>query len=74
MELKESKSLSIGVYNLCNFIGMSISVALFSKGSKLMDYLENWARGEGYSGIKLLSHPSREIAHRLYQKRGYQFT
>ncbi|OMF69893.1 hypothetical protein BK143_20125 [Paenibacillus peoriae] len=31
LELKESKKISIGVYNLCNFIGMSIGVALFSK-------------------------------------------
>ncbi|WP_342771436.1 GNAT family N-acetyltransferase [Paenibacillus sambharensis] len=43
-------------------------------GSKLMDCLEHWAWEEGYSGIKLLSHPSREQAHRLYHKRGYQYT
>lgn len=43
-------------------------------GNKLMDCLEHWARKEGYSGIKLLSHPSRERAHRIYLKRGYQFT
>ncbi|WP_427127445.1 MFS transporter (plasmid) [Priestia megaterium] len=29
--LKESKKIYIGIFNLCNFIGMSIGVALFSK-------------------------------------------
>jgi DHA2 family metal-tetracycline-proton antiporter-like MFS transporter len=29
--IKESKKIYIGIFNLCNFIGMSIGVALFSK-------------------------------------------
>ncbi|TDL69344.1 GNAT family N-acetyltransferase [Paenibacillus amylolyticus] len=61
---------------LINVLGFVVKEGYRNQGigSKLMDYLEHWARGESYSGIKLLSHPSREQAHRLYQKRGYQFT
>lgn len=39
-----------------------------------MDHLEKWGKISGYSGIKLLSHPSRINAHRFYEKRGYKFT
>lgn len=62
--------------SLINVLGFVVKERYRNQGigSKLMDYLEHWAREEGYSGIKLLSHPSREQAHRLYHKRGYQFT
>lgn len=43
-------------------------------GGILIGSLERWARDNRYSGLKLLSHPSRTNAHRFYEKRGYTFT
>ncbi|KIL38163.1 histone acetyltransferase [Gordoniibacillus kamchatkensis] len=43
-------------------------------GSMLIEHLEQWGKDNGFSGIKLLSHPSRINAHRLYERRGYKFT
>lgn len=43
-------------------------------GSLLIESLERWAAAGGYSGIKVLSHPSRVNAHRFYERRGYVFT
>ncbi|MDR0267215.1 GNAT family N-acetyltransferase [Paenibacillus sp.] len=43
-------------------------------GSMLMESLVQWAEDNGYSGIKLLSHPSRINAHRFYERRGFIFT
>ncbi|MFK7697055.1 GNAT family N-acetyltransferase [Paenibacillus sp. HJGM_3] len=43
-------------------------------GTLLMDCLEQWGKNNGFSGIKLLSHPSRVNAHRIYERRGYKFT
>lgn len=43
-------------------------------GSMLMERLEQWGKNSGFSGIKLLSHPSRIHAHRFYERRGYMFT
>ncbi|MNC24205.1 putative acetyltransferase [compost metagenome] len=43
-------------------------------GSALIKRLEEWGKNNGYSGIKLLSHPSRKNAHRFYENRGYKFT
>lgn len=43
-------------------------------GSRLIERLEEWGKNNGYSGIKLLSHPSRKSAHRFYENRGYIFT
>lgn len=43
-------------------------------GGILIESLEQWGRRRGFSGIKLLSHPSRVHAHRFYERRGYQFT
>ncbi|MBE1442949.1 GNAT family N-acetyltransferase [Paenibacillus sp. OAS669] len=43
-------------------------------GSMLIEQLEQWAEKNGFSGIKLLSHPSRVQAHRIYERRGYVFT
>jgi predicted N-acetyltransferase YhbS len=43
-------------------------------GSKLIDSLEYWAKGNSFSGIKLLTHPNRINAHRFYEKHGYVHT
>ncbi|WP_079911695.1 GNAT family N-acetyltransferase [Paenibacillus sp. 32352] len=43
-------------------------------GSMLIEQLEQWAEKNGFFGIKLLSHPSRVQAHRIYERRGYVFT
>ena len=43
-------------------------------GSKLIDRLECWAKDNGFSGIKLLTHPNRIHAHRLYERHGYIHT
>jgi hypothetical protein len=40
----------------------------------LIDRLEQWGKDNGFSGMKLLSHPSRIHAHRLYERHGYIFT
>ncbi|MCE0452564.1 GNAT family N-acetyltransferase [Brevibacillus sp. AF8] len=43
-------------------------------GSMLIEHLEEWGKKNGFSGMKLLSHPSRIHAHRFYERRGYRFT
>ncbi|MGW9530754.1 GNAT family N-acetyltransferase [Paenibacillus terrae] len=43
-------------------------------GSMLIERLEQWGKRHGFSGIKLLSHPSRIHAHSFYEQRGYIFT
>ena len=43
-------------------------------GSMLIGRLESWARENGFSGIKLLTHPSRINAHRFYERHGYIHT
>ncbi|PSK13221.1 hypothetical protein C7R94_23465 [Brevibacillus sp. NRRL NRS-603] len=43
-------------------------------GSMLIEHLEQWGKKNGFSGMKLLSHPSRIHAHRFYERRGYRFT
>lgn len=43
-------------------------------GSMLIERLEQWGKNSGFSGIKLLSHPSRIHAHKFYERRGYMFT
>ena len=43
-------------------------------GSKLIESLECWAKDNGFSGIKLLTHPSRVNAHRFYERHGYIHT
>ncbi|WJQ81701.1 GNAT family N-acetyltransferase [Brevibacillus brevis] len=42
-------------------------------GSMLIEHLEQWGKKNGFSGMKLLSHPSRIHAHRFYERRGYRF-
>ncbi|MGO4272621.1 GNAT family N-acetyltransferase [Paenibacillus sp. TAF58] len=44
------------------------------KGSLLIEHLEQWGKDNGFSGMKLLSHPSRIDAHSFYERRGYLFT
>ncbi|CAM4478749.1 GNAT family N-acetyltransferase [Paenibacillus tarimensis] len=62
--------------SLINILGFVVKEEYRSMGigSRLMDRLEEWARDNGYAGIKLLSHPSRKSAHRFYENRGYKFT
>lgn len=43
-------------------------------GSMLIDKLECWAKDNGFSGIKLLTHPNRIHAHRFYERHGYIHT
>jgi GNAT superfamily N-acetyltransferase len=43
-------------------------------GRKLIDRLECWAKDNGFSGIKLLTHPNRIHAHRFYERHGYIHT
>lgn len=43
-------------------------------GTNLIDKLECWAKDNEYSGIKLLTHPSRTDAHRFYEAHGYFYT
>ncbi|MEV5029555.1 GNAT family N-acetyltransferase [Paenibacillus sp. LPE1-1-1.1] len=43
-------------------------------GSMLIERLEQWGKNSGFSGIKLLSHPSRIHAHRFYERHEYMFT
>ncbi|TNJ63363.1 GNAT family N-acetyltransferase [Paenibacillus hemerocallicola] len=43
-------------------------------GGILIERLERWGKDNGFSGMKLLSHPSRIHAHRFYERRGYTFT
>ncbi|WP_409176512.1 GNAT family N-acetyltransferase [Brevibacillus fortis] len=43
-------------------------------GNMLIEHLEQWGKRNGFSGMKLLSHPSRTHAHRFYERRGYLFT
>ncbi|GED60510.1 GNAT family N-acetyltransferase [Brevibacillus formosus] len=42
-------------------------------GTILIEQLEQWAKTNGFSGMKLLSHPSRIHAHRFYERRGYLY-
>lgn len=39
-------------------------------GSTLIGSLESWAKENNFSGIKLLTHPHRVLAHRFYEARG----
>jgi ribosomal protein S18 acetylase RimI-like enzyme len=43
-------------------------------GNMLIRYLEGWAINNRFSGIKLLTHPSRVNAHRFYERHGYIHT
>ncbi len=62
--------------SLVNVLGFVVKEGYRNRGigGKLIERLEYWAKDNGYSGIKLLSHPSRINAHRFYEKRGYIFT
>ncbi|HEX2945571.1 MAG TPA: GNAT family N-acetyltransferase [Clostridia bacterium] len=43
-------------------------------GSMLIGHLEDWVINNRFSGIKLLTHPSRVNAHRFYEQHGYIHT
>lgn len=62
--------------SLINVLGFVVRAAHRNQGvgGLLIESLERWAADNGYSGIKLLSHPSRVNAHRFYERRGYVFT
>ncbi|SEG56899.1 GNAT family N-acetyltransferase [Paenibacillus sp. UNC499MF] len=59
-----------------NILGFVVKKACRNQGtgSMLIESLETWGKTNGFSGIKLLSHPSRTSAHRFYERRGYAFT
>ncbi len=40
-------------------------------GNELINSLEDWAKENGYSGIRLVSGYERTDAHRFYEKHGY---
>ncbi|WP_339324044.1 GNAT family N-acetyltransferase [Paenibacillus sp. FSL W8-0194] len=62
--------------SLVNVLGFVVKKELRNQGigSLLIGRLEQWGKDNGFSGIKLLSHPSRTQAHRFYENRGYVFT
>jgi GNAT superfamily N-acetyltransferase len=62
--------------SLVNVLGFVVKECYRNQGigSILIDRLEQWGKDNGFSGIKLLSHPSRIHAHRFYERRGYIFT
>ncbi|KEQ27828.1 GNAT family N-acetyltransferase [Paenibacillus tyrfis] len=62
--------------SLVNILGFVVKKKYRNNGigSMLIQSLEDWAETNGFSGIKLLSHPSRIHAHRFYERRGYVFT
>ena len=62
--------------SLVNVLGFVVKEKYRNQGvgSMLIERLEQWGKNSGFSGIKLLSHPSRIHAHRFYQRRDYMFT
>lgn len=62
--------------SLINVLGFIVKEKYRNKGvgSMLIDSLECWAKSNKFSGIKLLTHPSRIGAHRFYERHGYIYT
>ncbi|MEK3916309.1 GNAT family N-acetyltransferase [Paenibacillus sp. FSL H7-0331] len=62
--------------SLVNVLGFVVKESYRNQGigSMLIERLEQWGKDNGFSGMKLLSHPSRIHAHRFYERRGYMFT
>lgn len=62
--------------SLVNVLGFVVKESYRNQGigTILINHLEQWGKDNGYSGIKLLSHPSRIHAHRFYERRNYMFT
>ncbi|GIP28330.1 N-acetyltransferase [Paenibacillus sp. J23TS9] len=62
--------------SLVNVLGFVVKKEYRNQGigSMLIDHLESWGKKNGFSGMKLLSHPSRVHAHRFYERRDYVFT
>lgn len=59
--------------SLINILGFVVKEKYRSNGvgSVLISSLENWAKENGYSGVRLVSGADRLNAHRFYQKHGY---
>ena len=62
--------------SLVNVLGFVVKEKYRNKGvgSTLIGSLECWAKNNGFSGMKLLTHPSRVNAHRFYEHHGYVYT
>ncbi|GEC91061.1 GNAT family N-acetyltransferase [Brevibacillus brevis] len=62
--------------SLVNVLGFVVKETYRNQGvgNMLIEQLEQWGKNNGFSGIKLLSHPIRIHAHRFYERRGYLFT
>ncbi|KRE31633.1 GNAT family N-acetyltransferase [Paenibacillus sp. Soil522] len=62
--------------SLVNVLGFVVKEGYRNKGigSMLIERVEQWGKDNGFSGMKLLSHPSRLYAHSFYERRGYLFT
>lgn len=62
--------------SLVNVLGFVVKEIYRNQGvgSMLIERLEQWGKDNRFSGIKLLSHPSRIQAHKFYERRDYQFT
>lgn len=62
--------------SLVNVLGFVVKKEYRNQGIGriLIESLEQWAKTAEYTGMKLLSHPSRVQAHNFYERRGYQFT
>jgi len=57
-----------------NILALVVAPAFrgFGVGGQLLDALEQWARDNGYSGIRLVSGSERLEAHRFYSNHGYE--
>jgi GNAT superfamily N-acetyltransferase len=62
--------------SLINVLGFVVRESYRKQGigGILIERLERWGKDNGFSLMKLLSHPSRIHAHRFYERRGYTFT
>ena len=62
--------------SLINVLGLVVKEKYRNNGvgSMLIGSLECWAKSNGFSGIKLLTHPSRVNAQRFYERHGYVHT
>ena len=59
--------------SLINILGFVVKEKFRNNGvgNVLMEKLEYWAKGNGYSGIRLVSGFDRLNAHRFYERHGY---
>lgn len=61
--------------SMMNLLGFVVSVENRNSGigKKLIEALEDYAKANGFSGIRLVSGSDRTEAHRFYEKHGYIF-